>query len=87
MRGLLLAIVLTASACSKEPRSMSFFEVNNDERARVLASCVEGTTENGECAVAQAVESRKQQAAKMSAAKQSMREASARDRAKARSGR
>ena len=89
MRALALTAVIAAivAGCGQEPRAVSFFEANADERARVLGACLKGGTENGECATAEAAEARVRQAEKSARSDQALKESIERDRARARSGR
>lgn len=87
MRVLALTVVVAAAGCGQEPRAVSFFEANGEERARVLAGCLEGVTENGECAAAELAEARVRQAEKSARADRALQESIERDRARARSGR
>jgi len=87
MRVLVLTAVVAVAACGQEPRAVSFFEANADERARVLAACLKGAREKGECATAEAAEARVRQAEKSSRSDQALKESIERDRARARSGR
>lgn len=85
MRALAIAFVFCAAGCgTQEPRAVSFFEANGEERARVLASCVNGGTENGECVVAELADSRVKQADRSERSDDALRQSIARDRAKAR---
>lgn len=41
--------IVALGACSPEPRSTSYFETNDAERAEVLADCKAGTHRGEEC--------------------------------------
>ncbi len=84
MRALTLALVVCVASCGKEPRAATYFESNGQERARVLAACAKGATENGECAVADLAEARVRHAEKNERSDQALQQSIERDRAKAR---
>lgn len=84
MRALVLILAIFVVSCGKEPRAATYFESDGEERARVLAACAKGATENGECAVAELAESRVTQTEKSERSDDALRESIARDRAKAR---
>lgn len=84
MRALALLLAVVVVGCGNEPRAVTYFENDSKERARVLAACANGATENGECAVAELAESRVKQAEKSERSDDALRESIARDRAKAR---
>ena len=87
MRVLALAALVAVASCGQEPRAVSFFEANEEERARVLGGCLKGATENGECAAAELAEARVRRAEKSARADRALQESIERDRARARSGR
>ena len=87
MRALVLTFLVAVAGCGQEPRAVSFFEANAEERARVLGRCLKGATENGECAAAELAEARMRQAEKSARADRALQESIERDRARARSGR
>lgn len=50
---LLLIGACSLTSCGREPRSQSYFETHDAERAEVLASCKNGTHTGQECQLAQ----------------------------------
>lgn len=87
MRALALVLVVLVAGCGKAPRAATYFKGDATERARVLAACANGATENGECTVAELAESRVRQAAKNDRSDSALQQSIERDRAKARSQR
>lgn len=50
-RLVVVALLLTIVACTREPRGKDYFEYHPDELAKVLKACADGTHDNDrECA-------------------------------------
>jgi len=66
---LVLAVALGAAAlagCSREPRSVAYFEAHPEEAVRVAAGCVDGAHRGSECDQAQAAAADTARKARMS---------------------
>lgn len=49
----LLVSACALTSCGREPRSQSYFEIHDADRAEVLAGCKNGTHTGQECQLAQ----------------------------------